>query len=173
MAPPPNVHLMSTRRHSCVEFSQGFPVFCRSSSSVYYRQYITNRRIKKWGRLGIETTSKGVKIHTFPFYKLRFVASVGSGSYHTYWFPPCNSPWTSASIMTQFSSQESCPPTLPPPPPARYKHLQAGSFEMGCRIHWQGSTWPSTAGATIATGTLTRNKKSCLSLCPPCSTARP
>lgn len=170
MAPPPNIHLRSTRHHSCGEFSQTFPVSCRSSASVYYCKY--KPQDEKWDRPGNETTSKGgVKIHTLPFYKLRFVASVGSGSYLL--FPPCNSPWTSASIMTQFSSQESCPPTLPPPPPARCKYLQAGSFEMGCRIHWQGSTWPSTAGATIAMGTLTRNKKLCQSLCPQCSTARP
>ena len=35
---PAYVHLASTRRHSCDRCSQAFPVFLRSSTSVYYTE---------------------------------------------------------------------------------------------------------------------------------------
>ena len=49
---PPYVHLASTRRHSHDRCSQAFPVFLRSSTSVYYTE--RKPKNKKRGRPGNE-----------------------------------------------------------------------------------------------------------------------
>ena len=48
----PYVHLASTRRHSCDRCSQAFPVFRRSSASMYYTE--RKPKNKKRGRPGNE-----------------------------------------------------------------------------------------------------------------------
>ena len=56
--PPPIHHLVSIWRHSRDKCSQAFPVFRRSSTSIYYAELSTKTQTEeqKWGRPGNETT---------------------------------------------------------------------------------------------------------------------
>ena len=51
---PPYVHLVSTRHHSRKRYSQAFPIFLCSSTSVYYTEW--KLKNKKRGRPGNKAT---------------------------------------------------------------------------------------------------------------------